>query len=255
MSGEVLLEVAGPVAVLRFNRPDLGNAVTFEQASALATALETLEHTVRVVVITGSGATFNVGAAGRPGENGRDGGSGAAERYRMQIPLMQRVVALLREPRWISIAAINGGCAGAGLALALACDLRYAATTARFNTAFLSAGLSGELGAIWLAVRLLGAGRAHELFLLPEKADAGSLAGIGLLNGVREPATMLDSVVAIANRIAGYPPIATAGMKANFTRAQSASWEEYLPFELEGMVRCMDAKDRASADPAGRTDA
>ncbi|MGC5410130.1 enoyl-CoA hydratase-related protein, partial [Streptomyces sp. DT225] len=83
-----------------------------------------------------------------------------------------------------TVAAVNGACAGAGLSLALAADLRLAAEDAVFNTAFLSAGLSGDLGGIWFLTRLLGAARARELFLLPGRFDARHAAGIGLVTEV-----------------------------------------------------------------------
>lgn len=246
MSESIALAVSGPVARLRFTRPELGNAVTPDQARELCAALEQLvpDPRVRVLIITGSGSTFNVGASGRPAE----GAGGAATRYARQVPVMQRVVELLAAPSLVSIAAVNGGCAGAGLALALACDLRFAADTARFNTAFLSAGLPGELGAIWFATRLIGAGRTRDLFLLPGKVSAAEMLALGLLNRV-VPAADLDTTVAdaaaeLASRGAGV----VQRMKANLERALSAGLEDYLAFELEGMAECLAARDAADLE-------
>ncbi len=257
MSQDVLVDVDGAVATVTFARPDLGNAVTPESAAALLDALRTLDadRAVRVVVLTGSGASFNVGAVRRPAAGSGGAGQGAdpsadpVARYRAQIPVMLGVIDILTRSRLVSIAAINGGCAGAGLALALACDLRYAASSARFNSAFLTAGLSGELGAIWLAVRLIGLGRARELFLLPGKVDAPTLAGMGLLNGVVEAAELAATVSTVAQRLLTAPAVAVDAMKTNFRLALTQPFDDYLDGELTGMIQCLHAL-RDAEDPA-----
>jgi len=235
---------ADGVATITLTRPDLGNAVTSAQAEHLRAALEALDADTeaRVVILTGSGSSFNVGAYRPTGDDDTLAdltGPGRVAVYERQIPVMQRVIELLRQSSLISIAAVNGACAGAGLALALAADLRYAADTAGFNTAFLQAGLSGELGAIWLAIRLVGLSKARELFLLPGRSGAAELAELGLLNGVFSPEDLGGQVTAIARRIAGQPPFALAAMKANFLEASQVSFDEYLAKEHERMLRCL----------------
>jgi 2-(1,2-epoxy-1,2-dihydrophenyl)acetyl-CoA isomerase len=246
MTEDVVLDIEGPVARVVLNRPDLGNAVTPAQAEELCDALERLERdgAVRVLVLTGSGSTFNVGALDPARHHAAVPASpdDPARRYRAQIPLMQRVIEILHESNMVSIAAVNGGCAGAGFALALAADLRYAAASARFNSAFLSAGLPGELGAIWFATTLLGASRARELFLLPAGCDAARLAELGLLNGVSEDGELLPRVAEIAGRLAAAPAGALTGMKANLLAAEHSSLADYLPFETDGMLRCLTAR-------------
>jgi 2-(1,2-epoxy-1,2-dihydrophenyl)acetyl-CoA isomerase len=239
---EVLTDVADGIATITLNRPDRANAVTTEQAGALLATLQAQvdNPAVRVVILTGSGGFFNVGAyrpvgAARvqvtPGQ--------ATTRYREQIPVMQRVIGILHGSRLVTIAAVNGACAGAGFALALATDLRYAAESARFNTAFLSAGYPGELGAIWFANRLIGMSRTRELFLLPGKSTAQDLAGIGLINAVYPGAELNTRVREVAARIAAADPVAVQAMKANFGRAETEPLPAYLSAETEAMITCL----------------
>jgi 2-(1,2-epoxy-1,2-dihydrophenyl)acetyl-CoA isomerase len=244
LTTDVLLDVAGPVATVTMNRPDLGNAVTPAQAGQLAGTFERLaaDPSVRVVVLTGSGSSFNVGAY-RPANSVATAPAPmpteAAELYRARLPVMSRVVQIMYSSHLVTIAAVNGACAGAGLALALAADFRYAAESARFNTGFLSVGFPGELGAIWHATRLVGPARARELFLLPEKLTARQVEAIGLVNGVHEGDELLPAVIAIASRLAGAPSKALAAMKANLVSAESSSLPEHLSLELSAMLDCI----------------
>lgn len=252
VAADVLVEVVGSIAKVIFNRPDLGNAVTPTQAEQLLAALRTFaaDPAIRVVVVTGSGSSFNVGAGRSPSRADAPAASPSdvITSYTAQIPVMLDVVEILHSSSMVSIAAINGGCAGAGLALALACDLRYAAASARFNTAFLQVGLPGELGAIWHATRLIGSARARELFLLPGKCTAARFEELGLLTAVWEQEELLPGVLGVANRLAQAPPTVLAAMKANLVLAATSTLADYLPYELEAMTRAV--AERAAARPS-----
>lgn len=243
MTDSLTVSMDRSVATIRFDRPDIGNAVTPGQAVELLDALEqlTAEGEARVLILTGSGSSFNVGAYRRPaaGIAPAQADEDPVGRYERLIPTMRRVLDLLRSPDLVVIAAVNGACAGAGVCLALAADLRYAADSAGFNTAFLEAGLSGELGAIWLAVRQVGLARAKELFLLPRRRTAEEMATLGLVHEV-VPADALDAKVSeVARAFLGFPPIALRGMKANFEDALREPLDEYLPSEHGRMLDCL----------------
>jgi 2-(1,2-epoxy-1,2-dihydrophenyl)acetyl-CoA isomerase len=243
MSDDLRLDVEGATARITFTRPDLGNAVTRGQAVALRSTLDALvgDEQVRVVVLTGSGSTFNVGAVSPARREGPPPADPVAA-YREQVPVMQHVVTTLAESDLVSIAAINGGCAGAGLALALACDLRWAAATATFNAAFLSVGLSGELGAAWFATRLAGAAAARRLLLTPGRTTAETMAARGLVDEV-VPADELDAAVtALAQQLAAAPRTALAGTKATLRQATELPLADHLRAETETMLACIAAQ-------------
>ena len=165
----------GPVATLTLNRPDHMNGMTNrmvrETTQALAAAAE--DRDVRVLILTGAGRAFSPGAdlgnvaSGAPDEPLR------ADDFRAPV--------FLHEMPAVTIAAINGACAGAGLGWACACDLRIAAESARFNTAFLDVGVAGDMGGPWTLARLVGPAKARELYFLPQKFDAAEAARIGLV--------------------------------------------------------------------------
>ncbi|MBB4855747.1 2-(1,2-epoxy-1,2-dihydrophenyl)acetyl-CoA isomerase [Mycobacteroides chelonae] len=228
------------VAIVRFTRQDRKNAFTAEQVRALGQALDelALNDSARVLVITGEGGTFNVGGLrpnrqptipSRPWEVSR-----AA--HRSQLRAACEVVRTISRIPKVTIAAINGGCAGAGLALALAADLRYASAGAKFNTGFLAHGNPGELGAIWHSVRLLGRAATVELFALTEKFDADRALELGLVNRVFPDSELLTSVGEIARAIAKFEAGALRAMKANWMDALSASFDEYLERETERLL-------------------
>ncbi len=258
MSESVEVRRVGAVATVVMARPDIANAVTPEQAGQLRQALETLvaDPATTVVVVTGSGSSFNVGGF-RPKGHDQPAETDPLDvvaTYERQVPTMRRVLELLGDARIVSVAAINGACAGAGLALALAADLRFASERAGFNTAFLSAGLPGELGAIWRMSRLAGPGRAAGLFLAPGRVSARQLLDAGILNGV-EPDDRLEAAVAeLAARIAGYDPEVVRAMKANLNDASSLTLADYLAEEHRRIVECLGRAGRPTQRNITRRD-
>ncbi|MBS9376285.1 enoyl-CoA hydratase/isomerase family protein [Rhodococcus sp. B50] len=238
MTPEIRRTDADGVTLVQFNRPELGNAFTDSQVSNLESVLGDVaaDESIRVLVLTGTGRHFNVGGMPSSKNDTPAEWERSPDAHRRQMEGAVRVVRQLHRMPKITIAAVNGGCAGAGLALALATDLRFAATHARFNTAFLAHGIPGELGAIWFATRLLGPARAREVFLMPGKIDAETAERLGLVNGVFDPADFLPSVVAMAQGIAASRPESLRAMKANLNDALTASLDDYLDRETERMI-------------------
>ena len=239
------------VVTLTLNRPDRLNALSAELLEALLAAVEQAvsDDGVRVLVLTGAGRGFCVGgdlqsfSAGSAGELPEASRVGQLRRY-------VRISQLLRESDVVSVAAVNGACAGAGLSLALACDLRLAADTAVFRTAFLTAGLSGDFGGTWTLTRLLGEARAKELYLLNEKVPAVEALRLGLVSRVFPAEEFAVQARSIADGLAAQAPLALRRMKQNLADAGRASFAEACDREAERHIACSLTADATEAATA-----
>ena len=229
MSGKqyetILYEKSGPVATLTMNRPDRLNGMTKkmlrETREALTAASEDRE--VRVLVLTGAGKTFCPGADLQMVAADSDDEPSNTDDFRVPV--------LLHTMPAVTIAAINGACAGAGLGWACGCDLRYAAPSARFNTAFLDVGVAGDMGGPWSLPRIVGAAKARELYFMPDKFDAQEALRIGLVSRVFPDERFREEVGAIVQRIAEAAPIALRTMKAHFVEAERMDFASYVELE------------------------
>jgi 2-(1,2-epoxy-1,2-dihydrophenyl)acetyl-CoA isomerase len=202
-SPPLLAALDGAVLLLTLNRPETLNSLTSEMLVALDRALEedAAEQAVRAVVITGSGRGFCSGQdlTELPGQAGDvDVRARLASDY---LPVIQ-AISTLEKP---VIAAVNGVAAGAGLSLALACDLRVAAETATLVQAFVRIGLVPDAGATYFLPRLVGLGRAVELSLLGDTVPAAEALRIGLVNQVVPDAQLLAAARELAGRLAAGP--------------------------------------------------
>ncbi|MEU5846339.1 enoyl-CoA hydratase-related protein [Saccharopolyspora shandongensis] len=248
-SAEVRYEVNDAVATITMNRPHRRNAVSKSFMAELAEVLgaAAADDDVRVVILTGCGDYFNVGAdlASPPETRGLSRIS--KDRDRHHVLDGSRCVELLHRMPKVTIAAINGACAGAGLGLALATDLRYAIDTAKFNTAFLTAGISGDMAAVWFASQVAAPQKVRELFLIPQKFTAAQALEWNLLNDVVPADELPARVTAVARRIAGFAPLATRHMKANLNDALVSPLSEYLPREVDRVVDSAHTEDSVEA--------
>lgn len=239
----LLYEKTGAVATLTLNRPERMNSMTnrmvIEVRAVLAAVAEDRE--VRVLVLTGAGRAFSPGAdlqvvasaAGRPGEHL------SADDFRAAV--------LLHDMPAVTIAAVNGACAGAALGWACACDFRFAAASARFNTAFLDVGVAGDMGGPWTLARIVGPARARELFFFPDKFGAEEALRIGLVSRVFPDERFRAEVQAIAERLAAAAPIALRTLKANFVDAERMDFEGYVSLESERHLRMFATEDTREA--------
>jgi 2-(1,2-epoxy-1,2-dihydrophenyl)acetyl-CoA isomerase len=233
-------EAAAGIGRLTLNRPERLNAMTnrmvVEAHDCLAEVAE--RRDVRVVVLTGEGRGFCPGADLKHFAAGDEDVATAPHHFR--VPLF-----LHRMPQ-VTIAAINGACAGAGFGWACACDLRFAARSATFSSAFLNVASAGDMAGPWTLPRLIGAARARELYLLPEKFGADQAQSLGLVSRLFEDDVFRAEVDAIARRLAGASPHALAGMKQNFLDAEAHDLERYIEIETERHLEVMahdDAKE------------
>jgi 2-(1,2-epoxy-1,2-dihydrophenyl)acetyl-CoA isomerase len=231
-STDLQVEFRDGVAVLTMNRPDRLNALSQQMIDS---AIETLERlatdpAVGCIVLTGAGRGFCAG-----GDVKAMGGSALHEMsLEQQVDRQRRIhrfSALLHDSAKVSIAAINGPCAGAGFGLALACDLRLASDEATFTTAFAKVGFAGDFGITWPLVRALGEARAKELLFLSDKLNAAQALQLGLLNRVMPAAELMPAAMQLAARIAAGPQVAYRYMKENVHAAATESYAQLLDRE------------------------
>ncbi len=257
-TGELLLELEDGVATITLNRPEKRNALSDNLTPALRQALLDLDvrSDVRCVVITGAGRAFcaggDVSGMGSRGERGsmelRAAPRPSLEDAVTTLRLRQETLTLrLHELSKPTIASLPGPAAGAGLSIALACDLRIAADTAFLTTAFRNIGLSGDYGASWFLTRLVGPAKARELFFTSRRVDAAEALSLGLVNEVVPFDVLAARTRALAEEIAAGPPVALRFMKENLNRAQQADLRSCLAMEADRMVRCTRTQDHREA--------
>lgn len=249
MADEVLLERDGAVAIVTLNRPERMNAVYLQMMVALADTLAELEgdETVGAIVLTGAGRGF---CAGGDVKNMAERGPRSFEGRLADLKQMHRVPALIRSMPKLVVAAVNGPAAGAGFTLVAACDLRVAATSARFSTSFAKVGLSGDMGGSHTLPRLIGPTLARDLYLTSRSVDAEEALRIGLVNEVVADEDCLARAVARAKEIAAGPRLAYGYIKRNLLAAESEPFERVLDIEALHQQRCAETGDHAEAKRA-----
>ena len=226
-TNDLLASVEDGVATVVMNRPERRNALSRDMLTAMSSVLSAVEAdpAVACVVLTGAGGAFCAGGDVKGMADGTGGGSTAAagadldSRIHAQR-LSQRATAgkLYKMPK-PTIAAIPGAAAGAGLSLALACDLRIASENAVMTTAFAKVGFSGDYGGTYFLSHLVGSAKARELYYLSDRIDMNEALRLGLVNWV-VPADQLEARTReLAHRLAKGPRVAYRYMKENINRA------------------------------------
>ncbi len=239
----VAVEIDGHVGTVTLNRPDKLNALTVEMVGELKDALAMLagsDH-VRCIVLTGAGRAFCAGADLGVLEDLRarkDSVAGA--RLVDSCRAVYRVMLAAPQP---VLCALNGVAAGGGANLALACDLRIAADTAKIGQVFAKLGLHPDWGGTFFLPRLVGPARALELFLSAEMVEAGRMLALGMVNRVVPLEMLMEHARTWAEQIAAAPPLAVRRMKQAVQRSEGASLEEMLTYELESQLACFGSED------------
>lgn len=251
----LLAELADGVLTLTMNRPEARNALTVEMLEALSVQLARAEvaKDVRCVVLTGAGKGFCAGGdvKAMAGQESNAHPGTATDDYIHRQRLIQRATAgkLFHMPK-PSLAVINGAAAGAGLSLALACDLRIMSTDAILMTAFSRVGVSGDFGGTYFMTQLIGAARSRELYFLSERVSSQRAVELGLANWASSPETLTEDALAIAQRLAAGPGIAYRYMKENLNRAMAGEVDDCLDIEATHHVHCMFTADHREAAAA-----
>ena len=243
MDKAILVEIDGAIAIVTMNRPERRNSMLVSMVIEMAGILGKLakNDAIRVLILRGAGHDFCPGADLGVTASGEPTGT------RAMVPEDYLTPVLLHEMPAITIAAIEGACAGAGLGWALGCDLRFASPSARFNTAFLDVGVAGDMGGPWSLSRIVGPAKARELYFLPGKFDAAEAHRIGLVSRVFSDATIQGDVRAIAERLAASAPLALKAMKAHFVAAESMSFREFVLKEAEKHMALFRTQDTMEA--------
>jgi 2-(1,2-epoxy-1,2-dihydrophenyl)acetyl-CoA isomerase len=248
---DLLTRIEDGVAVLTMNRPDALNALTRPMMLGLSEALEACgaDPAIGCIVLTGAGRAFCAGGDVKAMASGEKS-LGSFEAKAQDLRNRMEIVRVLHAGPKPTIAMVNGVAAGAGLGLALACDIRLAGTSARMTTAFAKVGLSGDFGGTWFLNRLVGPARARELYFTSEILDAPRIEALCLANRVVPDAALEAETMALAARIARGPRVAMGYMKRNATVAMTGSLSDLLDAEALHMTRCRETEDHREAATA-----
>jgi 2-(1,2-epoxy-1,2-dihydrophenyl)acetyl-CoA isomerase len=229
----LLVDIRDGVAVLTLNRPERLNALSRPMVDEAIAALERCadDAAVGCIVVTGAGRGFCAGGDVTAMGDASASVEGTIEQKVDRQRAIHRLSGLLHASAKPTVAAVNGACAGAGLGIALACDLRLAADSAKFTTAFAKVGFSGDFGITWPLLRLLGEARAKELLFLSDVLTASQALALGLVNRTMPVDDLLPSALQLAARLAHGPRLAYRYMKLNVDAAAVEGYAQLLDRE------------------------
>ena len=249
MSTDLLEQVKDGVAVLTLNRPDRLNAMSRPMLDALLEALPRLaeDPDVGVVVLAGAGRGFCAGGDVKAMAEGNELGGQTMEDRAQALRSRMETSRWLHEMPKPTIAMMRGPAAGAGLSLAMACDMRIASDTVKLGTAFARVGYSGDFGGSYYLTQLVGTAKARELYFTADLLDAQQALGLGLVNQVVPDARLEEETMALATRLARGPRVAYRYMKRNMNAAESASLKEMLDLEAWHHTRTGMTEDHREA--------
>jgi 2-(1,2-epoxy-1,2-dihydrophenyl)acetyl-CoA isomerase len=249
MTTDLLENVKDGVAVLTLNRPERLNAMSRPMLDALLEALPRLadDASVGVIVLTGAGRGFCAGGDVKAMAEGTELGGQTMEEKAQALRARMEASRWLHELPKPTIAMMRGPAAGAGLSLAMACDMRIASDTVRLGTAFARVGYSGDFGGSYYLTQLVGTAKARELYFTADLLDAQQALGLGLVNRVVPDARLEEETMALASRLARGPRVAYGYMKRNMNAAESASLKDMLDLEAWHHTRTGMTEDHREA--------
>lgn len=256
MEDELMETRRGGVATLTLNRPKVRNALNGRMLRGLIEALSRLaaDPEVRVVVLTGAGGAFCAGGdvdmmnssvdkAITPSDEKRSSPRPNPHGMTEMLRSTSEVSRLLYEMCKPTIAVIPGAAAGAGLSLALACDMRIATKSAKITTAFSKIGGSGDLGGSYFLTHLVGPLKARELYFFADVVSGQEAEALGIVNRAVDEDHFDEEVAAFVRRAENLPTVAIGFMKRNLNAARHATLSEVLDLEAAHMVRSMATED------------
>ncbi len=249
---QILFELTDRIARITLNRPEARNALSPELTSALrrAIAWSSASSDVGAILLTGAGGAFcsggDVKAMGKSNEAPEEAPSFEAQFQELRAR-HHEISGALHSARKPTIAALPGPAAGAGMAIALACDLRLAASTAFLSTAYVRIGLTGDYGIAWLLTRIVGPGRARHLMLTAERVPAERALDIGLINQISEPDHLQADAMELAKHLANGPQIAYAYIKDNLDEALIVDHATAIDREADRLLKARTTEDHKEA--------
>ena len=241
---QVIYTVTENVATITLNRPERLNALSPQLRLDLKNALEVADtsNEVRAIIITGAGRGFCSGGDVKAMNEANESGTAGPLNDKI-APVRDQVVLAMRNADKPVIAAVNGPAAGAGMNIALACDIRVASDTARFGQTFSRRGLHPDWGGTYFLPRIVGMAKACELIWSGKMIDAEEALHLGIVSEVTEPGVLLETAQALALSFAAGPPIAIRLAKRAMYRAMDSSLREALEFETYAQNICRDTED------------
>ena len=256
---DLLATLEGGVLTLTMNRPEARNAMSRAMNQALQEQLAAAEFdpAVKCIVLTGAGKGFCAGGdvkgMAASGDVPKDETIGALtidEAIARQRANQRATAGKLFKMAKPTIAALPGAAAGAGLALALACDLRLMASTAIMTTAFARVGFSGDYGGTYFLTQLVGSAKARELYFLSDRVGADEALRLGLTNWVCSADELVAKTTEIAARLANGPTVAYRYMKESLNRALAGEVDDCLDLEATHHIHCGQTEDHREATKA-----
>jgi 2-(1,2-epoxy-1,2-dihydrophenyl)acetyl-CoA isomerase len=251
MAQDLIESFKDGIATLTMNRPEARNAFTREMMDGLSQALPRLavDPAVRLVVLTGTGNAF---CAGGDVKSFAKNAAGAPvtlsfETKVADLRVRMDVARWLHEMPKPTLAVIPGPAAGAGLSVALACDLRIAADDAKLTTAFSKIGLSGDFGGSYFLNYLVGAAKAREMYFTGQVISGAEGQRIGLVNRAVPAAQLPEAAAAWAAELAALPTVAVGYMKRNLNTGLRGSLSDVLDAEALHMIRTFETEDHKGA--------
>ena len=240
----LLYDVQDRIATLTLNRPERLNALgdTLRDDLYDAVTKAAADPQVGVLVITGAGRGFCSGGDVKSMSEREQSGHApsAADTF---APIRDRIVLALRDCPKPVIAAVNGAAAGAGMNLALACDMRIASGAAKFSQAFVKRGIAPDWGGSWFLPRIVGTAKACELIFTGDTIDAAEALRLGIVNAVVAPDALMPETYKLAGKIANGPPVAIALSKRAILHNENVDLRAGLEFETFAQGICRDTED------------
>ena len=248
---DLLADLDDGVLTLTLNRPQARNAMSdaMNQALGRQLAAAELDPAVKCVVLTGAGQGFCAGGDVK-GMNERNAGGGRTISLDEAIHNQRATAGKLFKMPKPTIAALPGAAAGAGMSLALACDLRILSSNAFLTTAFAKVGLAGDYGGTYFLTQLVGAAKARELYFLSDRVSAEDALRLGLANWVVPPEELAAKTREIALRLAQGPQVCFRYMKENLNRAMAGDVDDCLDLEATHHVHSASTADHREAAQA-----
>lgn len=246
---ELIVRLEAGVLWLTLNRPERRNALSPSLYEALLDALDgaARDPAVGAMVLAGAGGAFCAGGDVARMRRQADAPPPSPAQRIADMRGRTRIVEQLHGMPKPTLAMIRGAAVGAGLSLALACDLRYGDGSARLRTGFVGVGVPGDFGGHYFLPRIVGPAKARELYLRSPMLSAAEAAGMGLLHEVFSPERLEPEVAAIARALAGGPRPAIGRMKENLNDGLALSLADMLDRECERHVECVDSPDHREA--------
>ena len=257
MSDHLLEEREDGVVTLTMNRPDSLNALSGDMMEKLLEALPRLanDNDVGAIILRGAGRGFCAGGdvKGMVSTNTDSAGKSTPPNMEARargLRASMEISRYLHECAKPTIAMIRGPAAGAGLSMALACDMRVASKESMFTTAFAKIGFSGDFGGTYFLTNLVGTAKARELYFTADKVKADEALSLGMINRLVEDESLEKETMALAQKIANGPRIANEYIKKNMNAAETSSLEQVFDLEAWNMTRTMFTEDHKEAAKA-----